>query len=244
MDSAATRSPGRRATRRAEVEAALLEVGRRHLAEHGAAALSIRAVARDLDLAPSALFRYVSGRDELLTRLIVAAYSSLADTVQKAHDRVPRDQLAARWRALAYAVRDWARANPHEWALLFGSPVPHYQAPGEQTNEPGTRVPGLLVAIGADAQAAGLRTPEPFPGAPDLAGPATDHLHRESGELPVEVLSPVAYATGITVWVLLVGAVSTEVFEQLGPNADPDPLFDYVVRVGQTLLFGPDAEET
>lgn len=232
-------SCGVRATRRAAVEAQLLEVGRRHLAEHGAAALSIRGVARDLGMVPSALFRYVSGRDELLTRLIVAAYRSLGDATVAAHDAVPRPDLVGRFRAIATTVRTWAIEHPHEWSLVFGSPVPQYDAPAEQTTEPGTVVPLLLAALGADAHDVGLRSPKPFPGAGKLARAATDHLRGDDPRLSTRALPPVAYANGITAWTLLVGAVSSEVFQQLGPNPQPASLFDYAARCAEALLFGP-----
>ncbi len=49
--------------------AEILAVARRHLAEEGAAALSLRSVARDLEMAPSALYRYFDGRNALLSAL-------------------------------------------------------------------------------------------------------------------------------------------------------------------------------
>ncbi|MBK9475917.1 MAG: TetR/AcrR family transcriptional regulator [Tetrasphaera sp.] len=239
MTVSASAAPGVRALRRAAVEAELLEVGRRHLAEHGAAGLSIRAVARDLGMVPSALFRYVSGRDELLTRLIVAAYTSLGDAVVAAHASAPPDDPRARFWTLAQALRAWALAHPHEWALVFGTPVPQYEAPGEQTTEPATVVPALLVGIGADVYAAGEASPPPFPGADELALHATEHLRgRDAGRVNPDALPPVALANGITAWTLLVGAVSSELFGHQGPNHDPAQLFDYAARCAEAILFG------
>ena len=57
----------------------IVELGRRQLVDHGAAGLSLRAIARDLGMVSSAVYRYVSSRDELLTLLLVDAYSDLAD---------------------------------------------------------------------------------------------------------------------------------------------------------------------
>ena len=69
---------------RDEVTREILEVAGRHLAQEGAAALSLRSIARDLGMAPSALYRYFNGRDALLSALIVAAYTSLADEAEGA----------------------------------------------------------------------------------------------------------------------------------------------------------------
>lgn len=235
------RADGIRARNRAGIEAELRAAARRQLAEVGAAALSLRAVARELGMVPSALFRYVSGRDELLTLLIVEAYTALADEVQAAHDRVDPADLPGRWAALAESMRAWALANPHEWALLFGSPVPTYHAPSDQTTDPGTRVPRLLMAIGRDAARRGLTGSAPFgppPLADHLAGAAAANLLGEA-DLTSAGMTAVTLTNGLVAWTMLVGAISSEVFQQLGPDsiADPEAFFNYQVAMTQALLF-------
>jgi AcrR family transcriptional regulator len=69
---------------RAEITREITEAARRHLAIDGAAALSLRAIARDLGMASSAVYRYVASRDDLLTRLIIEAYDSLGAAAEKA----------------------------------------------------------------------------------------------------------------------------------------------------------------
>lgn len=236
------RADGIRARNRAGIEAELRAAARRQLAEVGPAALSLRAVARDMGMVPSALFRYVSGRDELLTLLIVEAYTSLADAVDEAHDAVDPADLHGRWAALATSMRAWALANPHEWALLFGSPVPTYQAPSEQTTDPGTRVSRLLLAIGRDAALRGVAGSAPFgpaTRAADLAAAATANLISEP-DVTSSGMSAVTLANGLATWAMLVGAVSSEVFEQFGPQtiADHEAFFTYQVAIGESLLFG------
>ncbi len=106
-------------------------VARAHLATDGAN-LSLRAVARDMGMVSSAIYRYYASRDDLLTALIVDAYNALGETVEAAEAMVAdRSQLRARWRAATRAVRTWALANPAEYALLYGSPVPGYAAPAD-----------------------------------------------------------------------------------------------------------------
>ena len=114
---------------------------------HGAAGLSLRAVARDLGVVSSAVYRYVKNRDELLTLLLVDGYNALGDAVDQAVNQVPADDYAAQFGALGRAVREWALAEPARYGLLFGSPVPGYEAPAEQTTGPGTRVIIQLVRI-------------------------------------------------------------------------------------------------
>src|SRR5438105_15527402 len=99
---------------RAELTEEIKAVARRHLAEVGPAALSLRAIAREVGMVSSAVYRYFPSRDDLLTALIVEAYDELGDRVEAA-EAVAGDDLAARFRAVCRAIHDWARANPHEY---------------------------------------------------------------------------------------------------------------------------------
>lgn len=112
---------------RAEITREITDAARRQLAESGAAALSLRAIARELGMVSSALYRYFPSRDDLLTALIIEAYNAIGEAVEEAV--ATGDTPRARWRAAAAAVRHWAIGHPHEYTLLYGSPVPGYQAP-------------------------------------------------------------------------------------------------------------------
>ncbi|MEU3248976.1 TetR/AcrR family transcriptional regulator, partial [Streptomyces sp. NPDC006875] len=151
-----TTARGVRARARIEVTAAIKDEARRQLAAEGAAKLSLRAVARELGMASSALYRYFPSRDDLLTALIIDAYDSLGESAEAAHAGIagtagtaaggPRD----RWITVCVAARRWALDHPHEYALIYGSPVPGYTAP--QTTVPAaSRVGLLLVGILRDA---------------------------------------------------------------------------------------------
>src|SRR6188472_658153 len=120
---------GVRERARAEITAEIVRAGRRQLATDGAAALSLRAVARELDMVSSAVYRYVASRDDLLTILIIEAYDALGGVVEAASAPGRGRTPAGRFLAAGRAVRTWAVAHPHEFALLYGSPVPGYEAP-------------------------------------------------------------------------------------------------------------------
>jgi AcrR family transcriptional regulator len=137
-----------RARVRAELTAEIVEVARAHLATSGAAALSLRAVARELGMVSSAVYRYFPSRDDLLTALIIEGYDALGACVEEA---AASGTLLERWHAACAAARDWALAHPHEYALLYGSPVPGYQAP-QATITPAGRVGTVLARIVAEAQ--------------------------------------------------------------------------------------------
>ncbi len=211
---------GIRARNRAAIEAELLRVGREHLAHYGASGLSLRAVARDLGMASSAVYRYVDSRDELLTRLIVAAYTALADQVDAAlADASPDVTPPERFRIVARTVRAWALAHPHEYALVYGSPVPGYHAPAERTTAPGTRVQARLLDILADL-------------GDGRAATATDHQALSPLDDPMLAQAMIGpLRRGLTAWNLVLGTLSSELFEQLGPRTvkDPAAFFDAVI---------------
>jgi AcrR family transcriptional regulator len=152
--------PARTARDRArqEITAEILATARRHLATDGAAGLSLRAVARELGFASSAVYRYVPSREELLTELLISSYDDLGSSVEHAAATSLEQPPARRWVVVAAAIRTWAVEHPHEWALLYGSPVPGYQAP-ERTIGPGIRASLALLGVLRDAARSGWRPP-------------------------------------------------------------------------------------
>ncbi|MDT0302456.1 TetR/AcrR family transcriptional regulator [Streptomonospora wellingtoniae] len=205
---------------RAEFVAEITEVARRHLGEHGAAGLSVRAVTRDLGMAASAVYRYFPNRDALLTALIVAAYEGVGTAAREAESALDRDDHAGRWAAVFRAVRAWALEHPHEYALIYGSPVPGYSAP-QDTTEPATRVVLLLVRIAADALRGPGLTPDGPPSAPaDLRADIEARLTAiaagmdpERAEM-VTALPPETALAVIDAWTALFGTVGFELFGQ------------------------------
>lgn len=209
----------------------IVRLGRRHLATHGAAALSLRAVARDLGVVSSAVYRYVESRDELLTLLLIDAFGELGDEVDAAVAAVPEGGHTARFLALGRAVRVWALREPASYALLFGSPVPGYNAPAERTTGPGTRVILALISI-LDAACRDGMLSVPAGGSLELPPAlAADLAAIRSGfglAVPEELV-----ARGVLVWSSLFGAVSFEVFNQYGPDTftAPAELFEHHLAV-------------
>lgn len=236
-------APGIRARNRAAIEEEILRVARAHLATDGATGLSLRGIARDVGMVSSAIYRYVSSRDELLTQLIVTGYDSLADHVVAAHAAVRQDDLNGRWNAVGTALRGWALDHPHDWSLLYGSPVPDYDAPSDRTTEPGTRVTTLLVLLLVDAAAQGRLARDAFtphltedlgPQARAAAGALVDEPTFAQSGLDEETIM-----AGLAAWLLLVGAVNSEVFGYLGDDTFPEPALPYVyfLEVARRLVL-------
>ncbi|WP_079581928.1 TetR/AcrR family transcriptional regulator [Arthrobacter sp. 31Cvi3.1E] len=218
---------------RAQTLVDIVRIGREHLAVHGAAALSLRAVARDLGVVSSAVYRYVQNRDELLTLLLIDGYNELGDEVDAAVAAVPDGDFAGQFKALGRAVRHWALREPASYALLFGSPVPGYQAPGERTTVPGTRVIFRLVGIFDSAQRADVLDARVGPAVVIPPALAAD-LEAIRSELKLSVSDP-SLARGVLVWTSVFGAISFEVFGQYGQDTFKarDELFEHQLSVLQ-----------
>ena len=214
---------------RAELTREIKEEARRQVAAEGAQRLSLRAVARELGMVSSAVYRYFPSRDSLLTALIIDAYDALGAAVESADAGQPRSDLRGRWRAICHSVRDWAVARPHEYALIYGSPVPGYRAP-QDTIAPASRA-GLMLghlltdawasraSRGANGAAEGLMPPL-------LAEQATALAAAIAPAVPGPVV-----LRGLIAWTQLFGMISFELFGQFVGVAEPaDDFFRYAVE--------------
>jgi AcrR family transcriptional regulator len=213
-----------RSRARAELTQEIKEAGRRQLREVGAASLSLRAVARDVGMVSSAVYRYFPSRDDLLTALIVDAYDALGEAAETAGRAHADHSSRASWLAVCRAVRWWAQQHRHEYELIFGTPVPGYRAP-QDTIRAAARVPVELlrivrsdVAVRDDARDA---APLPAPVVVDLA-----RLRDQAApELDDRTL-----ARAVMAWTMLIGAISFEFFGHLNNVIDDnDAWFDYVM---------------
>jgi AcrR family transcriptional regulator len=205
---------------RAELTAEITDAARRQLAEVGAAALSLRAVAREVGMVSSAVYRYFPSRDDLLTRLIIDGYDDLGAAAEAADD--PSAPPAQRWLEVCRAVRAWALAHPHEYALLYGSPVPGYQAP-KDTVPAASRVGIVLGRILGEAARAGLL--------PDASGERDHGLVSDEtaavlgGDHPA--IDETVRVRALMAWSALFGTISFELFGHfVGSVEDGDRYFD------------------
>jgi AcrR family transcriptional regulator len=221
--------PTARARARAEVSAEILAEARRQLAVAGASSLSLRAVTRELGMASSAAYRYFPSRDDLLTALIVEAYDSLGEAAERAADSTADSGGSPfeRWQTVCRAIRGWAIDNPHEYALIYGSPVPGYRAP-VLTVGPASRVTLALAGLVSDAQRAGTLAPV---AGPPLAPAMVDQVEGVR-QLAMEDVPPDTIARALVAWTQLFGQISFEVFGQLqGIVENADVVFEHAIAV-------------
>ena len=221
-----------RAEHRDTTESAIIAAGQRLLAEGGADALTIRGVARELDLVPSALYRYVTKREDLLDLLVQHAHADLAASIQAAHDAVPRADLAGRWRAFAYTMRDWTLAHRHEWKLIQNTVLTQRHPRPDQHYA----LHVLLLRLGADAEAAG-QVPDPLLDPATCAVPGLPNLLRLAG---VEVSEQTVLA-GLAAWHLLDGVLYVELLNPIGMPGmtEPDAYFEAMVAATERLVLAP-----
>jgi AcrR family transcriptional regulator len=225
------KATGIRAKARADMIEEIKLIALRHLATEGAN-LSLRAVARDLGVVSSAIYRYFPNRDELLTALIVDAYNRLGERVEHDEGAVDRADLAGRFMAASHAVRNWALAHPHEYALIYGSPVPGYRAPSD-TVTAAIRTAVVLGRILNDGVRTGALAADPDVEVP----PAVAVEVRRIAEVISPDVPPAVASRGMGAWVHLFGMVSFELFGQFNNTIeDRDAFFDYQMRTQAALV--------
>ncbi len=224
VSSPATRRDRQRQATVAEIKA----LARAQLADGGAGAVNLRAIAREMGTTSSALFRYFPSYNDLISALLADAYHAHADALAAAVDARPPSDHAGRWAALCHAYRDWSLSSPAEFALTHGTPVPGYQAPVQVTGPAAARTITTALGVYAAAVAAGAADParSPVPAGLQagplwqalLAGQAHDHEPRLAGII-------------LTAWASIIGYLSAEIFGSLtGLVMDPDRLYHAHVR--------------
>jgi AcrR family transcriptional regulator len=204
---------------RAQIRDEIKQAALRQLAGSGPAAVSVNAIGKELGVSGPALYRYFASRDELLTELVIDAYSDLAASMKAAIATIAGRARRRRFEALARAYRDWALAQPHRYRLLFGPPLPGYDAHAERLVEASTASMDLLVETLPNH-----RTTSPPSKA--LAG----ELSKWAGSRGLDIDAPNALRA-VLIWTRLHGFVSLEIsgnYASMG--LDPGQLFEAELR--------------
>ncbi|MCJ1715781.1 TetR/AcrR family transcriptional regulator [Curtobacterium sp. VKM Ac-2922] len=225
------RTPTARDLARETVRTRIIDAARARLTDEGPAQLSLRAVARDVGMVSSALYRYFPSRDDLLTALLVQDYDELGAAVEAADAAHDRSDVGGRWMAACRAIRTWSLAHPGDFALLYGSPVPGYAAP-QETIVPATRVVLVLVRTVIDAMDGGDTPPSSIVPPPAPVGSVVDgavayiRSRGISEDTPAEAVMRTLMA-----WTAVYGTVSFELFgHYVGSVGDHERYFDLVAE--------------
>ena len=233
-------STGLRARIRAELTSEIKDEARRQLAAEGAPGLSLRAVTRALGMASSAIYRYFPSRDDLLTALIVDAYDAVGAAAEAADAGCAREDFGGRWQAVGVAIRAWAVANPHEYALVYGSPVPGYRAP-EDTIGPASRVTLVLARMVDEAARDGvLVVPAEGSGLPPLDADVVAECRRLA-DLALPHAPDEIVVRAVIAWTQVFGMISFELFGHFHSVIESvEPVFVRALReTGRLVGFPP-----
>jgi AcrR family transcriptional regulator len=202
--------------RKQQTAAELRAIAGAHLRTMGAAGLSLRAIAREAGMAPSAVYRYFPSRDDLLTDLLVAAFTDHAEAVEAvARPHVHDGDPVAALRAAFRGYRRWAVEHPAEFGLVYGAPVPGYVAPADRTLAPGTRIGAFLLGLLIACDEAGRLDKAVVRARQHQLGQATTAQLTAAREALGTTAPVPLLALGLEAHMRLHGFVSMEAFGQL-----------------------------
>jgi AcrR family transcriptional regulator len=193
---------------RAQVQEEIKQHAWEQIASAGASALSLNAIAKQMGMSGPALYRYFANRDELITALIRDGYESLAATIREAVAN------GADIRGLAQALRTWSLNDPQRYLLIYGTPVPGYQAP-EDTTRLASEVMTALLNAGSDK---GLTALPP--------SPLQAHLAEHNVWAGAHTDEPQTLHRAMILWTRLHGVLSLEAAGHFtGMEFDPAVLY-------------------
>lgn len=206
------------------LQEAIKEAAWKQIAESGAPALSLRAIARDLKITAPAIYNYFPDRDALVTELIIDAYKSFGDSQLQARDAVPEQDMAGRMKAIGLAYRIWAHTYPQRYQLIFGTPIPGYEAPLMEVLPSAARSLSALTSVVEQLRVNGKLNIRSFPQVKKEYKVSFETWKKYGGD--VDILS---MSVAMVIWSRVHGIVSLEIANNLPPfgkNGDELYLFE------------------
>lgn len=190
------------------------QAARAQMVQHGTAGISLRGIARELGITAPAIYNYYPRLDDLITSLIVDAFNALADAIQAAEEAAATGSYGDRILASCLAYREWAIAHPVDFQLIYGNPIPGYEAPAEITVPLARRPFDGLFRLFLQAYESGELTipPEYAPVPPGVTAHFAMWLPQAGYAFPDPLLCLL-----MSGWARIHGMVMLELFEHLGP---------------------------
>jgi AcrR family transcriptional regulator len=223
----------KRTAHRVNMQEAIKETAWRQIAEFGAPALSLRTIARALGITAPAIYNYYARRDDLVTALIIDAYTSLGDSQLAARDAVPLEDLDGRLMATGMAYRRWALTYPQRYQLIFGTSIPGYEAPVQQVLPSAARSLSALVSVIEALRLAGRLRVDEFPRVKDEYKFSFEQWQAYGGQTNVLSIS-----VAILIWARVHGLVSLEIAGNIPPfEPDVDALYCYELESTKQQFF-------
>ena len=199
------------------------ETAWKQIAEFGAPALSLRAIARQLKISAPAIYNYFPDRDALVTALIIDAYTSFGDSQLEARDAVPESDIHGRFNAIGMAYRNWALTHPQRYQLIFGTPIPGYDAPMREVLPSAARSLSALVSVVEQLRVSGKLSVTSFPEVKDEYKVGFETWKAYGGNMDILSLS-----VAMIIWSRVHGIVSLEIAGNMPPfGASGNDLYLY-----------------
>jgi AcrR family transcriptional regulator len=223
----------KRTAQQVNMPEAIKETAWGQIAEFGAPALSLRTIARTLRITAPAIYNYYPRRDDLVTALIIDAYTSFGDSQLAARDAVPAENLDGRLMATGMAYRQWALTYPQRYQLIFGTPIPGYEAPVEQVLPSAARSLSALVSVIEAARLAGRLQAAEFPEVKDEYKINFEQWKAYGGQT-----NALALSVAILLWARVHGLVSLEIAGNIPPfGPDGAALYRYELESIKQQFF-------
>jgi AcrR family transcriptional regulator len=218
---------------RHETAETIKRVAREQMQQHGTNGLSLRAIARQMDITAPAIYNYFASLDDLITALIVDAFEGLALATHTATRS--EASFGARIMAFVRAYRQWALDNPTQFQLIYGTPIPNYKGPVEIIAPRALKPFVPLMQIYAEAFYADALRPHESYGQPSpaVADYAQTWMNTRDLDLPMPSLMPLMAG-----WTRLHGCVMLELTHHIQPAVGDsnayfeDDMRSYVLSLG------------
>lgn len=208
------------------LQEAIKETAWKQIAEFGAPALSLRAIARELKITAPAIYNYFPSRDDLVTALIIDAYTSFGDCQFAARDAVPEGATVELLRAIGMAYRQWAVEYPQRYQLIFGTPIPGYEAPFMEVLPSAARSLSALVSVMDDLRERDMLRAEGFPSVQPGYETQFEIWKSYAGNYDIFSL-----LVAMIVWSRVHGLVSLEIAGNMPPfGVDGAALYQYEIE--------------
>ena len=202
---------------------AIKETAWKQIAEFGASTLSLRSIARDLNITAPAIYNYFPCRDDLVTALIIDAFSDFGDSQIKAFNETPANDLAGQLMTVGVAYRQWALKHPERYHLIFGTPIPGYVAPLEEVMPIAARSLSALISV-VDA----LRTGGKLQVMRELKFNPENLEKFEIWKKVGGEVDTLCFSIAVLIWARVHGLVSLEISNSLPPfGASTETLYQF-----------------
>ena len=225
-----------RPTRKKQIpnlQEAIKEMAWKQIAEFGASALSLRAIARELKITAPAIYNYFQDRDALVTALVIDAFTSFGDWQIEARDSVSTDDFAEQLKAIGLAYRHWAHTYPQRYQLIFGAPIPGYKGSLEKIFPSSARSISALLNVVESVRAAGKLSIDSYP-----MVKGEYRIYYEMWQTYFSKVHPQSMYVAMIIWARVHGIVSLEIQGNLPPfgkKGDALYLFELESNAGQFI---------